>query len=511
MKYLDTIFKKKFILTIGDDGAILLYIEKGKIKEQLFTTSLEETGEFSELLEKNKKVPIYIYLDTMEQNYDIQTLPPVSRFALKNIINRKLDNKSGDIQKAYKVGRNDQYRKDWLYLFISIANSSILFDWIKYIQDFPNRFKGVYLLPLETTKLISELGKEQKSRWKLFISHNKVGGFRQIILRDGRLLLTRLTQPLENQNPEIMAGNVEQETRNTIEYLKRFSLGDNESIDMYFIYSEKIKEVMDLEQFEIHNTFSFTPYEAAQRLGIADNIAEDEKYGDVLLASYFAKTKKPILKLFDKLSAQINKLYNINFYAKVATCLVVPAFAIYISLTSNNVYTFQKDMKFLEGEKQKATQGFQKVQKDSREIPIDIDNITNILSLYETISVGANTPLPLISKFKAISTEEVLVYSLSWSSTDLIRAVKKEIDVVETAKFRVKLLKDSNDIDEISKAADKFVKNLQKNLPSYNVKMLDLPGIFQSDETWQETIGNKSDITNIITEQIRNMEILISG
>ena len=58
-------------------------------------------------------------------------------------------------------------------------------------------------------------------RWKFLVTHNKVGGFRQVILRDGRAIFTRLTQPVGEVTPAVVAGNIEQEITSTIEYMNR--------------------------------------------------------------------------------------------------------------------------------------------------------------------------------------------------------------------------------------------------------------------------------------------------
>ena len=506
--------KKEFVLTIGDEGAVLLYLENGLVRKRLFAASPSEAVAFSKLIMSDNSVPIYLFVDTMEQNYELQALPPVGRFAIKSIIKRKMESHDqNEIQGIHPIGRSKDERKEWLYLFITLSEITPFSDWMDFIGQFENIFKGIYLLPLETTLLIKDFKKRHnnKSRWQILVSHNKVGGFRQVILRDENLLFTRLTQPLAEQNPEIIAGNIEQETRNTIEYLKRFSLRDDEAVDMYFICAEEIKKSLDLEQFELHNIISFTPYEAALKLDMEQAVGKDDKFGDVLLSTYFIKSKKHLLEVFNDTSRKLKKLYDISFYAKVATFIAAPIILASTLYLSNNIYNIYKDISFEEKEKKIAEDNYQKSLDEARKIPMDINIVSDVIYLYETISEGVSSPLPLVAKFGEIASGKALVYSISWSASDIIEVRKTNGIIFENATFKIRLLEKSRELNKITIASDDFVKAMKKWMPNYTVKPARLPGVFQDQETWKQTIGNEKDMTERLAEQLRNLEIIISG
>ena len=132
--------------------------------------------------------------------------------------------------------------------------------------DLPNRFQGIYLVSVETETIIKDLERAMGvaktgtgSEWKFFVSHNKVGGFRQVIMRNGRLIFTRMAQPIGESTPEVIAGNIEQEMLSTIEYMKRIGYDAAAGLDIYIVASDNVRAILDKSKFKANLFEIMTP------------------------------------------------------------------------------------------------------------------------------------------------------------------------------------------------------------------------------------------------------------
>src|SRR4051812_48705739 len=71
----------RFVFFIGDEGTILLHIKKNAVLSRQFVPDGGEQNleELRASLQKDTKAPISLVIDSMDQSYTQQTLPPVSK------------------------------------------------------------------------------------------------------------------------------------------------------------------------------------------------------------------------------------------------------------------------------------------------------------------------------------------------------------------------------------------------------------------------------------------------
>jgi hypothetical protein len=274
-----------FVLMVGDEGGILVKLQGKVVVSRLFSASPDvgSLHKFEEELKSHPKAPIMLLFDMMDQTYVRQTLPPVSSFSLDGIITRKLnkDFAADDIKGYVILDREKTGRKDWNYLIVSISNNLILQKWLSFVVERNNPFRGIGLLPLEAqnfiqayekvfTKQIDKKRKTSSYEWQILVSHNKVGGFRQVVLRNNRLIFTRMAQPFGESAPDVIAGNIEQEMINTLEYLKRLGLQDPNTISIVIMASEEIKNALDPKNIKAGAHHFMTPMQMSEVLNIPD-------------------------------------------------------------------------------------------------------------------------------------------------------------------------------------------------------------------------------------------------
>ena len=310
----------KFVLFIGDEGAILIYIKGNVVQSRQFVPDASPTSlsDLKRALAADTKAPVMVVVDNMDQSYVQQTLPPVSSLSVGKLIKRRLvrDFGANDIKGAIVLGREKSGRKDWNFLMVALEKSPQLTVWLDFVITLPNRVSGIHLVSVESEVLVkgleSAMGFGKKgtgSEWKFFVSHNKVGGFRQVILRNGRIIFTRLAQPLNDSSAEVIAGSIEQEMLSTIEYMKRLSFNPQTGLDVYIIASAGIKSAIDPSKFNATSLNVLTPFEVAQYLGIEGATQPTDQFGDVILAATIGCSKTHVLTLQTAETRRINTYF----------------------------------------------------------------------------------------------------------------------------------------------------------------------------------------------------------
>jgi hypothetical protein len=103
----------EFVFFIGDEGAILCYIESGEVKRRLFSPAADgkSTETLKELFTEYPAAPISILVDMVEQSYVRHTLPPVSSLGVNKIIQRRLsrDFSPDDLKGALSLGAGENW------------------------------------------------------------------------------------------------------------------------------------------------------------------------------------------------------------------------------------------------------------------------------------------------------------------------------------------------------------------------------------------------------------------
>lgn len=428
---------------IGDEGAILVAMKANTVLSRQFVPDAS-AGNLQELratLAKNPKAPLMLVADTMDQTYVQQTLPPVSSLSVGKMIKRRLDRDFGasDLKGALVIGREKEGRKDWNFLMIALEKTPQLTGWIDFILSTDNRLAGIYLLSVETEMVLKSLelamGQYMESggsEWKFFVSHNKVGGFRQVILRNGRIVFTRLAQPVGESNAEVIAGSIEQEMLSTIEYMKRLSFNAAAGLDVYIVASQAIKEILDTSKFMARNVHVLTPFEVAQYMHIEGATQPTDQFGDVIMASLIAASRKHVLKFEVPQSKKVDTVYQLLMAQRAAGALALLGLVGYSGYTVYDLYEHSQMMEEYEQKKIVEQRRLEDLRQQIRQSNLDIDRISDIIDLYKGLREEMISPLPFIVKIYPILNDPLLknpvrIQSIDWAlKEDTVRKKGRE-------------------------------------------------------------------------------------
>lgn len=479
--------KKKFVLIIGDDGAILAFFNGLKVEKRLFAPSpaLGDRKDINDLISRSPNIPVYVLIDTMEQSYTKQTLPAVSALAINKLVKKRLerDFASTDIKGALLFERDKTGRHDWIYMFASTPVTPAVGEWMDFIASLENKFAGIFMLPVETEtfarRLNKHLKKEEIPQWQFIITHNKTGGFRQILLQKGRVVFTRLIRHGKDNLPDIIAGNIEQEILNTIDYMRRLSLNDDEEVDVIVIASKEIKKSLANTTIRGREIRSLTPYDAAKAINMEKTSSEDDKFADIILAASFIKSK-PILRLENPYMKDANTLLAIQSASAIAMVSVTPVLVIYLGFLIFSIYNSNSQLQKSENEKASIEREWKDARKTDQYNIDDANKITDFASLNKEL-LHVVSPLEIINDLGAAQESHATTRSLSWTYTKPQGQPHGSVQAIINLEF----FNSGNNIEDLFRNFDIFTTAIKTKFTNYNIEMSELPS--------QVTFDNKSE------------------
>ncbi len=307
----------RYVLIIGNAGAVLSYVAGGRVLGKWTVTDFGDAAveRLTNAIEERRRVPVIVLIDMLEQSYRRTAIPPVGPAARRRVIKRRLniDYPSDEIKAALPLGEKIGPRGDPVYLFVALPSSPELENWIAFLHSISNPIASLAMLPIESASLADALaraitrpdagkglkGKKgetgEKGKWTLLISHQQTGGFRQIVVRRGRLAMTRLT-PDPSEGSET-ARIIAQELSSTLSYLTRLGYTESDGLDVIVIGPRSLRETLDRGQLPVRSVTVLTPTEAGALLELTNVVDPAGDFGELLYAAWAAGRRKPAVDL----------------------------------------------------------------------------------------------------------------------------------------------------------------------------------------------------------------------
>jgi hypothetical protein len=492
-----------FVLIVGDEGAILVYLQGAKVSRRLLAPSPQQghTEAMIELMSSNPSVPLYVLADVMDQQYIPHTFPPVSSLSVGGIVKRRMDRdfQPDDLKAALRLGRDKTGRKEWRYLLVALAKTPLFTEWLDRLLELPNELKGIYLAPVESMQYMAAIHKKivgtPPKPWQLFISHNKVSGFRQVVTYNGRLVFTRVSQAIDDAIPAVIAGNVEQEIINTIEYLKRLEYRDSGDLEAFVIASQDVLDSMDLKRFNFARADSLTPMGVADLLGLEQAALSADRFGDVVMAAAFGLTKKRLLRFSNGYIERLSKLYKAQQGVKFGS---IGLALVLLALAAKAALAIASDMSAAEVAKSKDRTLQPEIEVMRKRVSGLGEGLAFKSALVATHDIFLkSTPMPedLVTGLAGVTSPEARVTRMEWVYTDPNdKAAGGSSGTPSggealplTVKLKVDFSGSGGQVDQVMRAAKDFTQNLQKSLPRYEVT--NEPFSWEKEQAQQEQIS----------------------
>ncbi|MBL8642495.1 MAG: hypothetical protein JNK21_01070 [Rhodospirillaceae bacterium] len=419
--------KSEYVLNIGDDNVVLIrFVDKRMVNAWLASpdpaTALEELGE---ALAEDKKGRVSVIVDTLDQAFKEEEVPKVNILDRRKILSRHITMAfpGQSMRGARLIGPGE--RNTLLYEFASVPLDGRIPGWIEFYESLPNEKGGVYAIASENVDIVPALAPkdtpvEQGNHWQHLIGINVTGGLRQIIAKNGRLSLTRLTQaPPPDTPPDEFADMIVRDFKATITYLRRLGYSVGEPLDLVLLTTAANRDALDkLEWTGARSVNILTPYEAGAMLGLGAIGPEDQAYCDVLHAAWFANKRQPNLKLTRSVSMGDirDDLRELAFVAApYAAGIVAVSTLAWTGVTAVEYFTANSERDRLTAQSTEIKNSLASEQSRISGLPYDAAQMRNIFDVETAMDRGKQDIIPHLSKVYDSLQSDAIVLDLKFA------------------------------------------------------------------------------------------------
>jgi hypothetical protein len=415
--------KGEYVLNIGDDNVVLIRLVNKRVANAWLASPDPATAleELSEALAEDKKGRVSVIIDTLDQANKEEEIPKVNILDRRKVLSRHITMAfpGSNLRGARLVGEGA--RNTLLYEFASVPLDGRVPGWIEFYESLPNEKGGIYAIASENVDIIRALAPkdappvEQGNHWRHMIGINVTGGLRQIIEKNGRLCLTRLTQaPPPDTPPGDFADMIVRDFKATITYLRRLGYAVGDPLDLVVLTTAANREVLDGMTWDgARSVTLLTPYEAGAMLGLGSIGPEDLASCDVLHAAWFASKRTPNLRLTRSVAMGDMKddLRELGFFvAPYAAGLAAAAVLAWTGLTTADYLSASAQKEQLETQVAGLKASLSQQQASVASLPYDAGRLRNVFDVETAMDRGKTDVIPILVKlFDSLQSDAVVL------------------------------------------------------------------------------------------------------
>ncbi|WP_395463485.1 hypothetical protein [Wolbachia endosymbiont of Cantharis cryptica] len=470
--------KSKFMLSIGEEGTILLYFKNNTLNKRYFVKDKNDkaVSDLNSCLSSDKKAPLYLVLNHADQNYSLQSIPRVNKISAYLSVKAKREHftRNNDISSVFLVEKPNKFNQNWCYLLVSSKAKHLVEYWLSVFIEIGSNFKGILMFPIEINNMAKKVFYKDPNNWKIIVAATKTGGYRQVVLKENKMVFTRLV-PFTNDNlPGIIAGGIYQEVQNTIRSLTKFGLKKNDPIDLCMVVSEDIKTSLSVINFSENSVSILTPYELGKLLGSELAVSEKDIFCDAIILFHSFKNKPTAI--FN--TKETKEFYLLNYlylnssriFLYFASILIVINILCLINLHSNfNVAgNLSAKKEALDNQLIKLSKSYNVKKIDE---VYDFININNILSKMEY------SPLTQVKYVERLKVPGIELQSFEWNYNEAKNYI------TTTLRFNFQPSKD------VFHQYEELQKKLNNNFRTYDVNISSLPAAEEQNISIDVKIG----------------------
>lgn len=383
------------------------------------------------VLKKSKSSSVIILNDMVEQHYRKERVPNVSFFDRSGLIKRRLGIAFPNyrVRAALKLkDKKSPAAGDSVgspYLFAAIPASDFFNRALEVVRITGVTLIGVYLLPVESSKMVAQLSKKinqskkDKPIWSVFVGQHHNGNLRQIVTRNGELALTRLTPIVDTDvEPQLWAKEVADEINATMSYLTRFGYKPLDGLDIIVTANNAAGDILQETLSVDANVTIMDAQKIAFTLGQKIGPQEDLRYADPIHVGYLAARKSYTLPLD---SAAITQLIKPRKIASTAI-LAMSAAILFFGFSLFNNWTNFKD---LDNQLVVATQQTQSLRAEYRleldrqkEMGFDFLLVDNAIQIHEKLTSQKMKPLLIANEIGRALDVDIKLDSLEFETVE---------------------------------------------------------------------------------------------
>ncbi|MBV0899910.1 MAG: hypothetical protein KTV77_04130 [Wolbachia endosymbiont of Fragariocoptes setiger] len=458
--------KNSFILLIGKEGITLLYLQNNSLSKRYFikNTNSSAVSDLVLCLTGDKKAPLYLVLNNTDQTYLHQYIPNVSKISSYLSIRAKMDTFADryDISTASLITKPSEFNPNWEYLIVLSNVNHLIEYWLNVFLEIGSNFKGILMLPLEMSSIARKVLYKNSGKWQVLVFSTKTGGYRQIVMKDNKIIFTCLIPFSGEILPGIIAGGIYQDVKNTIQLLTKFGFQQNDSVDLCIVVQEEIKSNLSVINFSEKNVLILTPYELSILLKLELAVSEKDKFCDTVILFHSFINKPEII--FN--TKETKKLYLFNsFYlhSPQIACLLA---LILILANSFSLFSISSNVHITSELMAKELLLNSQLDRLNKKYNLNkIDEVYDLIIINNILSKIEYSPLIQIRYVEKLKISDMELKFFEWNYNEIENSI--------ITKLRL-YIKNNKNIDQ---AYENLQEHLYDNFLTQRVSISDLSNI----------------------------------
>ncbi len=277
------------VLLLGADRLRLFHWRGGAVSDSgLFETGARARADFKAYLAARPAEPVYLLVDSAQEEFRQETIPRVFGADRKALIRRKQARLFGHSNRVYarRQGREQGGRRDERLLFMALSGRDVIEPWTQMLLAQKVPLRGILSVPALLQTFIRTL--PDLAGHALLVTLHSVSGPRQTFFVNGELKLSRLGQPAPSA--AALAAEIEQFQR----YLSSLRLlPEDRPLDVYVIADEALHRALAPEQGRLQR--ARWHHLEIRQLERQRNIRPEQAgpFSDRLLLAHLCRTRPP--------------------------------------------------------------------------------------------------------------------------------------------------------------------------------------------------------------------------
>ncbi|MFA7430098.1 MAG: hypothetical protein WCZ23_08070 [Rhodospirillaceae bacterium] len=394
---------KMFVLSIGDEAAVVTLISGGKVANAWVASPdpAEGAADVLDALNTARSVPVFVLMDAFEQVFREEKVPKVNFFDQKKVVDRHLQMTfpGNNLQAAMSHGADPQGNK--FFLFCSVPPTDLVKGWLSALDKAKRRPRGVHMLPLESLDMLDALtppAAQKGVRWRILFTFNMTGGLRQIVSKQGRIMVTRLTPPPPPDSNIDPVQIVERQFSETLAYVKRMGYQKGDNLDVVVLAEEPVATSIRERAWEAHSVTVHSPHEVGEALGLGRIGQPGQPYADVVHALWFATRKKPKAKLAWSQAPAVDYVHLVARGAPFAAAAGVVALIAQAGALGMTWVETQEAIERQQRQLQVAQADLAREQARLATLEFSADQIRPLIEVVDQLTTGHIPPVPLLAQ-----------------------------------------------------------------------------------------------------------------
>ena len=476
---------KYYSVMIGPNGVWLKMNKNKKVLNDIFiekSVFSEHKEDMQNFFKQDKISSIYIFLDNLTQNYTRKRFPLLNPIDLHRISERRFNMEipATDLRAKFFLGKNKD-KKVYEYLFVSASMDEYLNSIFNFLQSLPNMIFGIHMVPLEAQNLLNvvfkkaKITKKNKPEFVILLLETKVGGFRQVSFKDGKILFTRF---LSDDNNELLQDFktkslfFEEDLKKTISFIKRFvPYLDYSKLVLITITNDNVNSIFEKMNLQSIVKYNYTIDDFSKIL--LKKYTKEENVFCENFIEYIVVFKKYVHSFVINKIKYIKNLYNISRCVKYLFCLIF-GFFLYFSISflfvflkyKTSVNSLRTNLKSIEMKlkREKASDLFLKTK--------DPYFIIEMAKLYNFYTLNYKNPFKYNNYIEAIFDKtSTLITSTTWQLDNFNYREFNSNGTDDSINISFNLVNESGSLDDLLSNYEAFKNNIGVKLKNLSFSL----------------------------------------